>query len=134
VKFLESLKEQARALKTKASVLMIAYKDKRTPLLAKILIGVTIGYLLSPIDLIPDFIPVLGWLDDLILVPLLIKASISLLPEVVLSDAQKQFDAGGGKYAKTNWIFAVCIVLCWLLIFVFAYLKVRSWPMFKFLP
>ena len=69
---LSKLKQKARQLKSEAQVLMIAYKDKRTPVTAKILIGITVGYLLSPIDLIPDFIPVLGLLDDLIIVPILI--------------------------------------------------------------
>ena len=69
---LTKLKQRARQLKSEANVLMIAYKDKRTPSSAKILIGLTVGYLLCPIDLIPDFIPVLGLLDDLIIVPALI--------------------------------------------------------------
>lgn len=68
---------------------MIAYKDKRTPIAAKMLIGITIGYLLSPIDLIPDFIPVIGLLDDLIIVPALIALSNKLIPEVVLKVARE---------------------------------------------
>src|ERR1041385_6064900 len=75
MKLLGSLKAKAKKLKAEAQVLMLAYKDKRTPLVAKILIWVTVGYLLSPIDLIPDFIPVLGILDDLIIVPALITLS-----------------------------------------------------------
>lgn len=76
MKLLDNLKQKAKKLKSEAQVLMIAYKDNRTPLKAKILIGITVGYLLSPIDLIPDFIPVLGILDDLIIVPALIALSI----------------------------------------------------------
>ena len=86
---IQTLKQKAKKLKAEAQVLMIAYKDKRTPLTAKILIGITIGYLLSPIDLIPDFIPVLGLLDDLIIVPALIALSIKLIPEIVLHDARE---------------------------------------------
>lgn len=70
-------------------MLIIAYADKRTPLTAKILIGLTIGYLLSPIDLIPDFIPIIGFLDDLIIVPLLISLSIKLIPIKVLTEARE---------------------------------------------
>lgn len=66
------LKQQARQLKSEAQVLLIAYKDKRTPATAKILIAITVSYLLSPIDLIPDFIPVVGLPDDLVIVPFLI--------------------------------------------------------------
>ncbi|HSM62649.1 MAG TPA: YkvA family protein, partial [Gillisia sp.] len=67
--FLQKLKEKVKHLKSEIQVLSIAYSDKRTPWTAKLLIGLTVGYLLSPIDLVPDFIPVLGILDDLILVP-----------------------------------------------------------------
>ena len=60
MRIIENLKKRAKQLKSEVLVLMIAYKDKRTPLLAKFLIGLTVGYLLSPIDLIPDFIPLLS--------------------------------------------------------------------------
>jgi len=87
---LDRLKEKVSALKRELSVLRIAYKDKRTPFLAKLMLWLTVGYLLSPIDLIPDFIPVLGLLDDLVIVPLLIKVSIRLIPVEVIEDARKQ--------------------------------------------
>ena len=110
---LTKLKQKARELKSEAQVLMIAYKDKRTPVAAKILIAITVGYLLSPIDLIPDFIPVLGLLDDLIIVPLLITASIKLIPESVLNDAREFVKINPGKLKKTNWIFALLIIAIW---------------------
>ena len=125
MRFLNILKERARALKTEADVLLIAYRDNRTPFFAKVLIWLTVGYLLSPIDLIPDFIPVIGLLDDLIIVPLLIKASISLLPEVVLSDARECLRTGAGRYKKTNWAAGACIILLWLLILIWGYIKIR---------
>ena len=71
--FLSRLKQKAKKLKSDAGVLIIAYREKRTPIMAKFLVGVTVAYLLSPIDLIPDFIPVLGLVDDLIIVPALIN-------------------------------------------------------------
>ena len=89
MKAIQRLKQKAKKLKSEVEVLIIAYKDKRTPIIAKILIGITAGYLLSPIDLIPDFIPVLGLLDDLIIVPFLIKLSIKIIPKIVLDDARK---------------------------------------------
>jgi len=67
MKFLNKVKNRAKQLKSEIQILMVAYNDERTPALAKILIWITVGYLLSPIDLIPDFIPVLGLLDDFIL-------------------------------------------------------------------
>lgn len=102
-------------------VLIIAYKDKRTPLAAKILIAVTVGYLLSPVDLIPDFIPVLGLLDDVIIVPLLVTFSIKLIPKIVLSEAREVVKVSSVKYRKNNWIVASVIIGVWLMIIFFIY-------------
>ena len=110
---LSKLKHKAKQLKSEAQVLLLAYKDKRTPAAAKILIGITVGYLLSPIDLIPDFIPVLGLLDDLIIVPALITLSIRLIPPIVLSEARERLKNSNSKYTKTNYLFATIIVLIW---------------------
>lgn len=122
---IENLKQKARNLKSEAQVLMIAYKDIRTPVSAKILIGITVGYLLSPVDLIPDFIPVLGLLDDLLIVPALIALSIKLIPAKVLNDARKHLENNPQLYKKNNWLFAVVIIIIWisLLYFVFVQLK-----------
>lgn len=87
---LKWLKQQANRLKTEMQVLKLAYRDKRTPWMAKLLLAVAIGYLYSPIDLIPDFIPVLGQLDDLILVPGLIWLSLRLIPTIVLTEARQK--------------------------------------------
>jgi len=111
VRLLSELKQRARKLKSEAQVLMIAYKDKRTPVTAKALIAITVGYLLSPIDLIPDFIPVLGLLDDLIIVPVLISFSLKLIPAVVLLDARERVKNNPEALKKTNWFFAVVIML-----------------------
>src|SRR6185369_16242117 len=104
---LSNLKSRAKKLKSEAQVLLLAYKDKRTPRSAKILIGITIGYLLSPIDLIPDFIPVLGLLDDLLIVPALIALSIKLIPKTVINDAREQIRNNPQRYKKNNWAFAL---------------------------
>lgn len=110
---LTKLKLKARQLKSEALVLMIAYKDKRTPSSAKILVGITVGYLLCPIDLIPDFIPVLGLLDDLIIVPALIALSIKLIPSIVLNEAREKVKANPQRYSKNNWLFAIVIIVIW---------------------
>lgn len=115
------LKQRARKLKDEAQVLMIAYRDARTPFAAKILIGVTVGYLLSPIDLIPDFIPVLGFLDDVIIVPLLISASIKLIPAIVITDARLSLKNNPGVTKKNNWFFAILIIIVWLMLIYFLY-------------
>ena len=114
MKLLNKLKERARRLKSDAKVLMIAYKDNRIPLKAKILIGITVGYLLSPIDLIPDFIPILGILDDLIIVPVLIALSIKLIPKFILEDAREKLINNPLYYKKNNWLFAIVIIIIWL--------------------
>src|SRR5918994_6978189 len=103
---------------------MIAYKDKRTPLSAKILIGLTVGYLLCPIDLIPDFIPMLGLLDDLIIVPALITLSIKLIPETILNDAREKLKANPTRYTKNNWLFAIIIIFIWVLVLYLVYIRV----------
>jgi len=121
VRLLSELKQRARKLKSEAQVLMIAYKDKRTPVTAKALIAITVGYLLSPIDLIPDFIPVLGLLDDLIIVPVLISFSLKLIPVVVLLDARERVKNNPGALKKTNWFFAIVIIMIWLALLFFTY-------------
>lgn len=125
MRVLDQLKQKAKQLKSEAQVLLIAYKDKRTPVLAKILIGITVGYLLSPIDLIPDFIPVLGLLDDLIIVPALIAVSIRLIPEAVLREAREQLKHNPQRYKKNNWLFAVVIVILWLLALYLVFTQVK---------
>jgi uncharacterized membrane protein YkvA (DUF1232 family) len=116
VNLFSKLKQKAKELKSEAQVLLIAYRDPRTPLSAKILIGLTVGYLLSPIDLIPDFIPVLGVLDDLIIVPLLITISIKLIPEKILEEAQQKAKSDPQILKKTNWAFAILIITLWLIL------------------
>ena len=122
---LTKLKQRARQLKSEAQVLMIAYKDKRTPSSAKILIGITIGYLLCPIDLIPDFIPVLGLLDDLIIVPALIALSIKLIPAIVLNEAREKLRADPQRYKKNNWLFAIIIIIIWTSVLYLVFIQIR---------
>jgi uncharacterized membrane protein YkvA (DUF1232 family) len=111
----EHIKQKLKSLKLELHALSIAYTDKRTPLAAKLMIGLTVGYFLSPIDLVPDFIPVLGVLDDLLLVPMLIMFSIKLIPVEVMADSRKQASFSTFKFDKTNWIFAFIIILIWII-------------------
>lgn len=106
---LAKLKGKVKKLKEEIVPIYYALFDKRIPLVAKILAGLTIGYLLSPIDLIPDFIPVIGLLDDLIIVPLLITATIKLIPKPVIEDIKEHKDLE--KRLSKKWYFAVPIVL-----------------------
>ena len=105
------LKEKTRALKRETTALWFALRDPRTPWLARAVGALVVAYALSPIDLIPDFIPVLGLLDDLILLPLGIALCIRLIPADVLADARRK--AADAERRPTNRAAAVAIVLVW---------------------
>ena len=110
--YLISLKEKARALKRETTVLWFALRDPRTPWAARVVGALVVAYALSPIDLIPDFIPVLGLLDDLILLPLGIALCIRLIPADVFEDARRR--AIDAEHQPANRIAAVVIVLIWI--------------------
>ena len=111
---LKKLKEKIKELKKDIVVIYYALQDKRTPLLAKCFGVLSIAYLLSPIDLIPDFIPVLGLLDDLIIVPFLILVTIRLIPPPILDDIRKNIDSD--LRLKKKWYYALPIILIYVLL------------------
>lgn len=119
-KSIDFLRSKAFQLKLECFTLMHVYQDEQTRWTVKLLIGFTIAYALSPIDLIPDFIPVLGYLDDLILLPLLISLSVKLIPDSIYersrSKARKEIDQGK-KLKKNSWSFAILIMLIYVAIF-----------------
>ena len=92
-------KDRAKKLKTEIHALLIAYRDPRTPWIAKAWVLLVIAYALSPIDLIPDFIPVLGYLDDLILLPLGIALALRLIPADIMAEAREKAGTTGPKQA-----------------------------------
>ena len=87
---IQALKEKTRDIRLQSLALYLACRDPRTPWYAKALAAVVAAYALSPIDLIPDFIPILGYLDDLMIVPLGIALTIKLIPKDVLEDCRRQ--------------------------------------------
>ncbi len=91
---LRKLKFIARDLKRDLLVYQLALKDPRTPRLAKALLGLAIGYALLPIDLIPDFIPVIGHLDDVIIIPMLIRLALRMIPDEVIDECRLRISAG----------------------------------------
>ena len=111
-----NLKERATKLKTDIPAIFFTLKSKETPILAKIFAGITVAYALSPIDFIPDFIPVLGYLDDLILLPLLVALTIRFIPKDVLERNRKLSETMWSEKAAQKWYYALPIILIWLLI------------------
>ena len=111
---LEKWKQQARHLKAEVYALYLAYKDPRVPLHARIFAACVVGYAFSPIDLIPDFIPVLGYLDDLILVPLGVVLALRMIPADVLADCRVRAQAMMQQGKPVNKTAAVVIIVIWL--------------------
>jgi uncharacterized membrane protein YkvA (DUF1232 family) len=106
-------REWARQLKTETLALYLAYRDPRAPWYARVVIVLVVAYAFSPIDLIPDFIPVLGYLDDLVLLPLGIALAIRLLPADLLADCREQARQSVTK--PTSRTAALVIIAIWLL-------------------
>ncbi len=110
---LSGWRDKARALRMDTYALYLACRDPRSPWYAKALAVVVVGYAFSPIDLIPDMIPVLGYLDDLVLVPLGVALVLRLLPAEVLADCRAKARARLEKSHPQNWLAATVIVLVW---------------------
>jgi uncharacterized membrane protein YkvA (DUF1232 family) len=106
-------KQRTRQLKAETYALYLAYKHPETPWCAKVFAGLVIAYAFSPIDLIPDFIPVLGYLDDLILVPLGIAVAIRLIPAAVLKECQQRAREELSGEQPVSRAAGVIIVLIW---------------------
>jgi uncharacterized membrane protein YkvA (DUF1232 family) len=113
-KFIENLKQQAKKLKIETYALYLAIRDPRVPLFARIFAGLVVGYAFSPIDLIPDFIPVIGYLDDLLLVPVGIKLAILMIPKNVMVESREKAQEIISQGKPVNRIAAVIIVLIWI--------------------
>ena len=120
---LEKLKAWAKKLKRDLKALQIALADGLVPWYVKALIALTVAYALSPVDLIPDFIPILGLLDDLIIVPFLIYITIKLIPEKTMLYCRQQADTRHLNNKKYRFAGGIIILLwlgmfCWLIIYI----------------
>ena len=114
-----NLKERAQQLKVDIPTVFIALKHQDTPWLAKGLALITLIYALSPIDLIPDFIPVIGYLDDLIILPLLIALTIKLIPPQQMALCRQQAEGLWTEGKPHPWYYAIPFVLIWALLIIF---------------
>jgi uncharacterized membrane protein YkvA (DUF1232 family) len=125
---LAKLKQHAVHLKAETFALYLAARDSRTPWYAKLLVAGVVAYAVSPIDLIPDFVPVLGYLDDLILIPAGIALAIRLVPDSVLADcrAQAQKTLKNGKLVSR--VAGVVIVVIWIALAAFCIMWIFAIP------
>ncbi|MHB8128322.1 MAG: YkvA family protein [Mobilitalea sp.] len=121
-----NLKQRASELKQKIAAVFLALKKKDTPLFAKFMAGLTVAYALSPIDLIPDFIPILGYLDDLIILPLLIGLTVKLIPIEIMTECEEEAKDLWKNGKPKRWYFALPIILLWFIIIVIIYETLRK--------
>lgn len=112
------LREKTKQLKTDIPAIFLALKDKRTPWYAKLFAALTVAYALSPIDFIPDFIPILGYLDDLIILPLLVSLTIKFIPRDTFEEYRGQAQLMWRDGKPERWYYSVPIILVWVLIIV----------------
>ena len=103
-------------MKLEINALTLAYKREDTPIISKVLIGVIVAYAFSPVDLIPDFIPILGYLDDLILLPILIFIAIKLIPEKIMEECRVEARNDKNNERQKNWIAGGVIIFIWCIL------------------
>jgi uncharacterized membrane protein YkvA (DUF1232 family) len=113
-KYIEKWKQQAKQLKVEVYALYLAYQDPRVPWIARIFVACVVGYAFSPIDLIPDFIPIIGYLDDLVLIPLGIKLALSMIPDSVMDESREKAKEALRQDKPVNWAAMIVIILIWI--------------------
>lgn len=122
-KFMEKIKDWAKRLKQQIFVLYLAYKDERVPWYAKLFTACVVAYAFSPIDLIPDFIPILGYLDDVIIVPLGIMFALKMIPNEVIIECEIKSKEMMKNRKPKNWLVGSLIILLWSIIMFWVILK-----------
>jgi uncharacterized membrane protein YkvA (DUF1232 family) len=111
---LTQLRERARHLKTETFALYLAARHTGTPWYAKLMVAAIVAYAFSPIDLIPDFVPILGYLDDLVLIPLGVTLAIKMIPPAVMSECRARAQEVSANDKPVSRAASVVIVLIWL--------------------
>jgi uncharacterized membrane protein YkvA (DUF1232 family) len=125
--FIETWKARASQLKVEVYALYLAYKDPRTPWYAKVFSALVVGYAFSPIDLIPDPIPVLGYLDDLVLIPLGVYLALKMIPPEVMVECRLKAREVMAQGKPVNRVAAAVIVLVWVGVVVVIGVMVWRW-------
>jgi len=122
------MKDKAKYLKKKIPAIFLALKRKDTPFIAKLFALITITYALSPIDFIPDFIPIIGYLDDLVILPLLISLTIKVIPKNIIEECEKGIEKKENLRLKKKWYFSIPIIFLWSVIFLIIIKKIfQKW-------
>jgi uncharacterized membrane protein YkvA (DUF1232 family) len=111
-----TLKERAKKLKTDIPAVFIALKHPKTPWYAKVMAALTVAYALSPIDLVPDFVPVLGYLDDVLILPAMVVLTVKFIPKEVYRECQSQAEGIWSDGKPKRWYYAIPIAIIWLLL------------------
>nr|WP_304216503.1 YkvA family protein [Fredinandcohnia onubensis] len=124
---MEKIKSWAKRLKKQIFVLYFAYKDVRVPWYAKLFTAGLVAYTFSPIDLIPDFIPILGYLDEVILVPIGIMFALKMIPNAVIADCEVKAEEMMKNGKPKNWVAGTLILLLWALIFIWMIVKASQY-------
>ncbi len=124
---LASWKQRVRQLKREAYALAIAARDPRVPWAARAVIGLVLAHTFSPIDLIPDFIPVLGLLDDLIITPLGIALALRMIPAAVMVEARERADQLIAQSKPVSWVGAALIIATWVALAALAWWAISAW-------
>jgi uncharacterized membrane protein YkvA (DUF1232 family) len=125
--FVDTWKRRAHQLKTEVYALYLAYKDPRTPWYARIFAAVVVAYAFSPIDLIPDPIPILGYLDDLVLIPLGVWIALKMIPAEVISESRAKAKEVIARGKPVNKVAATIIVLIWIGLAILVGVIVYKW-------
>jgi uncharacterized membrane protein YkvA (DUF1232 family) len=116
IETIERWKQRVKLLKAETYALYLAYRDPRVPWYSKAFAALVVGYAFSPIDLIPDFIPILGYLDDLILVPIGITIALKMIPDEIMEECRVNAREALKDGRPTNWAAAIVIIGIWILL------------------
>jgi len=121
------IKERAEKLKTDIPAIFIALKKKETPIIAKIFAALTVISALSPIDLIPDFIPVLGFIDDIIILPILIAITVKFIPNEIFIQCRIESENFWNSGKPKEWYYAIPIIMIWLILIYFLIIFIANY-------
>ena len=109
------LKARAKQLKRDVPAVFLALKKKETPIIAKVFAAITVVYALSPVDLVPDFVPVLGYLDDVILLPALVALTVKFIPKDVFARCREESEGLWENGKPKKWYYSIPIIALWVL-------------------